>query len=431
MITAGHVCVHRFPAKITLDDISYTTRSESKITFYDLFGAPHDGKIVYQSENQVRHQQVATELYQKDHAYYCDCTPEMLETARAEAMKVGAKPGYNGRCRNRGLTSGALRLKTPLTGETTIQDVVQGSVTIQNDQIDDMILLRTDGSPTYMLSVVVDDHDMQITHIIRGDDHLTNAFRQQHIYLALHWPVPTYAHIPLIHGEDGAKLSKRHGAIGVEAYEEMGYLPQALRNYLLRLGWGHGDDEIISDAQAIEWFDLQGVGKSPARFDFKKLDHLNAHYIREMDNHALYKLIKGDVEKAVSDVVESRFERIEKGMDGLKQRATSIKELAQNALFYVQNRPIPISEKASQQIDEGRALLKELHATLSNTSPWSESHLEEVLRTYADTNDIKLGKIAQVLRAGLTGSHISPSMFEVMDVLGKEESLNRLQDRIK
>lgn len=420
----------QFLLRIEDTDKARSTEDATKaiIKGLDWLGLHHDGKIVYQSKNQVRHQQVATELYQKNHAYYCDCTPDMLEAAREAALKTGGKPGYNGRCRERGLTAGALRLKTPQSGETTLQDMVQESVTIQNDQIDDMILLRTDGSPTYMLSVVVDDHDMHITHIIRGDDHLTNAFRQHHIYEALHWGVPTYAHIPLIHGEDGAKLSKRHGAIGIEAYEEMGYLPIALRNYLLRLGWGHGDDEIISDAQAIEWFDLQGVGKSPARFDFKKLDHLNGHYLREMDNHALFNLIKGDIQALVPDIPDTRMARIEQGMNGLKQRATHVKELAQNALFYVQNRPIPLSEKAATQIKEGRVLLQDLHTALADVSPWTGSTLEQCLRAYADKTDIKLGKIAQVLRAALTGSHISPSMFEIMDVLGKEEALNRLKD---
>jgi glutamyl-tRNA synthetase len=393
-------------------------------------GLRWDEDVIYQSKNSHRHQDVGVQLHQKGHAYYCDCTPQMLEEARAEAMKSGKKPGYNGRCRHRDLTSGALRLKTPETGETTLQDLVQGPITVQNDQIDDMILMRSDGTPTYMLSVVVDDHDMGITHVIRGDDHLTNAFRQQHLYTAMHWPLPQFAHIPMIHGADGAKLSKRHGAIGVEAYQEMGYLPKALRNYLLRLGWGHGDDEIISDEQAIEWFSLQNVGKSPSQFDFKKLDNLNAHYVREMDNHALFNLIKKEMKAMVSDVPEERFERIEKGMDGLKQRATTIKELAQSAVFYVQSRPLPLSEKAQEQIHKGKPLLEDLHKAFSETNDWSHDALEAYARSFAETKDIKLGQIAQILRASLTGSHISPSVFDVMEVLGKEVSLDRIKDAL-
>lgn len=384
-----------------------------------------DQDVVYQSQNFERHQQVGAQLYEKGQAYYCDCSPEMLEASREAALKTGQKPGYNGHCRNRHLTAGALRLKTPETGSVTLNDFVQGPITIQNDQIDDMVLLRSDGTPTYMLSVVVDDHDMKITHVIRGDDHLTNAFRQYHIYHAMGWPIPHFAHIPMIHGADGAKLSKRHGAIGVESYEEMGYLPQALRNYLLRLGWGHGDDEIISDTQAIEWFSLDNVGKSPARFDFKKLDNLNAHYLRETENSVLLPLVEKEIKKLIPHALH--LERVQKGMNGLKQRATTIKELAQNALFYVRSCPLELADEARDQLQKNKDLLPDLIQTLRPLPHWTHDELESALRIFAETRAIKLGQVAQTLRAALTGTLISPSVFDVMESLGKGESLERLE----
>lgn len=392
-------------------------------------GLHWDQETVYQSHNFHRHQEVGIQLYQKGQAYYCDCSPEFLEEMRETALKNGQKPGYNGRCRHRNLTTGALRLKTPETESVTIQDLVQGPVTIQNEQIDDMVLLRSDGTPTYMLSVVVDDHDMNITHVIRGDDHLTNAFRQYHIYKAMGWHVPEFAHIPMIHGPDGAKLSKRHGSVGVEAYEDMGYLPIALRNYLVRLGWGHGDDEIISDAQAIEWFTLNNVGKSPARFDFRKLDSLNAHYIREADNSFLTTLVQKELPKFLpDDTWKSHRDRLEKGMNGLKQRATTVKELTQNALFYVRSRPLPLTEEAQAQIAQNKDLLKTIADHMAVLSLWNHHSLETTLRQFCETQGIKLGQAAQTLRAALTGSLISPSVFDAMEVLGKQESLARLND---
>lgn len=392
-------------------------------------GLKWDHDVVYQSLNLHRHQQVGVQLYENGQAYYCDCSPQMLEEMREISLKTGQKPGYNGRCRHRGLTSGALRLKTPETGSVTVQDLVQGTVTIQNTQIDDMILLRSDGTPTYMLSVVVDDHDMHITHVIRGDDHLTNTFRQYHIYKAMGWAVPEFAHIPMIHGADGSKLSKRHGAIGVEAYEEMGYLPVALRNYLVRLGWAHGNDEIISDAQAIEWFTLSNVGKSPARFDFKKLDSLNAHYIREADNLTLVNLAKKELPRFLTKPLsETHLERLEKGMNGLKQRSTTLKDLVNYSLFYVRSLPLPLSEEAQAQIDQNKELLSDLSAHLSGVTPWDHKSLETSIRQFCEGKNIKLGQAAQTLRAALTGALISPSVFEVMEILGKEESVNRLKE---
>src|SRR3989344_867954 len=423
----------QFLLRLEDTDQILSTETDTHATLHGLewLGLPWDQDVVYQSHNMKRHQDVGLELYEKGQAYYCNCTPQQLEELRKTALKTGQKPGYNSHCRHRRLTAGALRLKTPGTGSVTIQDLVQGPVAIQNEQIDDMVLLRSDQTPTYMLSVVVDDHDMNITHVIRGDDHLTNAFRQYHLYKAMQWPIPEFAHIPMIHGADGSKLSKRHGAIGVEAYEEMGYLPKALRNYLLRLGWGHGDDEIISDAQAIEWFTLQHVGKSPARFDFKKLDNLNAHYLRETDNHTLLALVQKELPHFLADpLLESHVNRLEKGMTGLKQRATTLRDLTQSALFYVRPPPLPLSEIAQEHLTQNRPLLKELQTHLTDLTSWTHDGLEADLRSFAETRGIKLGQVAQVLRAALTGAHISPSVFDVMDVLGKEESLGRIQDAL-
>jgi len=296
-----------------------------------------------------------------------------------------------------------------------------------------MVLLRADGTPTYMLGVVVDDHDMGVTHVIRGDDHLTNAYRQTQLYLALGWEPPAFGHIPLIHGADGAKLSKRHGALGVEAYREMGYLPEALRNYLLRLGWGHGDDEIISTEQAIEWFDLDAVVRSPARFDFTKLDDLNGHYLRQAEDSRLVDLITPRLEKTLGQGLdEAAKSRLERAMEGLKERARKVDELAENARFYVINRPVPLDKKAADILnDGGRQKIADILPLLSATKTrenWEAQALEGLVRDYAEETGIKLGEVAQPLRAALTGSKTSPPIFEVMDVLGREESLNRLSD---
>lgn len=384
---------------------------------------PWDGSPVFQSKNRERHQQVAHDLYKKGRAYYCQCAPEALQAMREHAMKTGQKPGYNGHCRDKGHTSGALRLLAPDTGSIVINDLVQGTVDVRNDQIDDMVLLRSDGTPTYLLSVVVDDHDMGITHVIRGDDHLTNTFRQYQIYEAMGWDIPEFAHIPLIYGPDGTKLSKRHGAVSVEVYRDMGYLPQALRNYLLRLGWGHGDDEIISDAQAIEWFSLNNIGKSPSRFDFKKLDHVNAHYLRLMDNDTLVDLIL----PFTGPLSSEKKARVLQGMDGLKIRATTLKELAENAQVYTNDRPLTYTEDAQKLLDDkGRKIMADLVPLITELSDWSTSAIETVVRGYAETSGIKLGHVAQPLRAAITGRAVSPSVFDVMAILGREECLGRL-----
>jgi glutamyl-tRNA synthetase len=322
-----------------------------------------------------------------------------------------------------------IRLKSPQDGATTIHDRVQGDVTISNNELDDLIILRADGSPTYNLSVVVDDHDMGITHVIRGDDHLNNAFRQTQIYRALNWPPPEFAHLPLIHGPDGTKLSKRHGALGVDAYRELGYLPEALRNYLLRLGWGHGDEEIMSTEQAIAWFDLDAVGRAPARFDFAKLDNLNGHYIRLAEDDRLAALVDERIDKMTGrPVSEADRTRLRRAMPELKLRPKTLEELAANTLFLVTKRPITPDDKAAKLLtEEARQLLAELLHCLEQVI-WEAGSLEERVRKFADEKGIALAAVAQPLRAALTGSAASPGIFWVMEVLGTEESRGRIAD---
>ncbi|WP_299399411.1 glutamate--tRNA ligase [Pelagibius sp.] len=400
-------------------------------------GLDWDDDVVFQFSRAEHHAELARRLLADGKAYRCYASPEELEEMRALARAEGRPMRYDGRWRDRDPAEAppgvdpVIRLKMPQAGETEIEDLVQGPVTVANDQLDDMVLLRADGTPTYMLSVVVDDHDMGVTHVIRGDDHLTNAFRQTQLYRALGWEPPAFAHIPLIHGADGAKLSKRHGALGVEAYRDMGYLPAALRNYLLRLGWGHGDDEIISTEQAIGWFDLDGVGKSPARFDFVKLDNLNGVYMRETDTavllDAVRPIIEAKMERKLSTAAAARLER---GMEGLRARAKNLVELAENAMFYVIDRPLPLNAKAEKILkDEARQRLGRLQAALSVIEEWSEPALESAVRAFVESEGCKLGDAAQPLRAALSGSNTSPGIFEVMDILGREECLARIADQ--
>ncbi len=318
----------------------------------------------------------------------------------------------------------------PQAGETVVDDAVQGEVRVANTQLDDMVLLRADGSPTYMLAVVVDDHDMGITHVIRGDDHLNNAFRQANLYQAMGWPVPVFAHVPLIHGPDGAKLSKRHGALGVEAYRDMGYLPDGLRNYLLRLGWSHGDDEIISTGQAIEWFDLSGIGRSPARIDFDKLANVNGHYLRETPDRDLV----GDVGGVAARIgtllkrplTSEEERRLTAATGELKQRARTTQELAENSLFYFVA-PEPDAKALKLLSGEAPTLLARLGPVLGGEADWSAATLEGAIRGFAEAEGVKLGKVAQPLRAALTGRAASPGIFQVLEVLGREESLARIE----
>jgi glutamyl-tRNA synthetase len=393
-----------------------------------------DGDIVFQSQQVARHAEIARQLLAEGQAYYCFCTPAELEAMREKARAEGRSVRYDGMWRDRDPKTAppgvppVIRLKAPQTGETVIDDRVQGRVTVSNEQLDDLIILRADGTPTYNLSVVVDDHDMEITHVIRGDDHFNNAFRQTQIYRALGWDVPEFAHVPLIHGPDGAKLSKRHGALGVDAYRDLGYLPEALRNYLLRLGWSHGDDEIISTEQAIAWFDLGAVGRAPARFDFAKLGNLNGHYIRATSDAQLAALVAPVIERNLGRPLDDAARtRLEAAMPGLKPRAKTLVELAQIAHFYVAPRPIPVDDKAKAILRPAAAMLAEL-ATKLGDLPWDAASLETAIRDFTEARGLKLGEAAQPLRAALTGSTASPPIFEVMAVLGRSESLARLAD---
>ncbi len=399
-------------------------------------GLDWEGDAVSQFSKASHHAEIARQLLVENKAYNCYCTPEELQEMRNAARKKGTAKLYEGRCRDRDPASApkrikpAIRLKVPLSGETVIEDLVQGEVTVANDQLDDMILLRADGTPTYMLAVVVDDHDMGVTHIIRGDDHLTNAFRQTQLYGALGWETPAFAHIPLIHGPDGTKLSKRHGALGIDAYRDAGFLPEALCNYLLRLGWSHGDDEIISRDQAIEWFGLNAVGRSPSRFDIDKLNNVDGHYIRHAEDERLAELViprlRALLDGKLADEAESRLTR---GMPGLKGRAKTLVELAKSAQFYVQARPLALDEKAARILEDGgRKHLKQLSDRLADLSGWTQKDLEDATRGYVEAHDIKLGKATQPLRAALTGGTVSPGIFEVMEILGREETLARLED---
>jgi len=409
---------------------------EAIVDGLDWLGLDFDGDPIFQFARAARHAEVARQMLASGHAYLCYCTPEELAEMRERAKTEGRPMRYDGRWRDRdpkdapaGIAP-VTRLKAPQSGETVVQDRVQGEVRVGNEQLDDMVLLRGDGTPTYMLSVVVDDHDMEITDVIRGDDHLTNSFRQVQIYRSMGWSVPNFAHIPLIHGPDGAKLSKRHGALGVEAYRDMGYLPEALRNYLLRLGWAHGDEEIISTEQAIEWFDLDGVGRSPSRFDFAKLDNLNGHYIRAADDARLVAQVLPRLEKRLGHAVDDTgTARLLAGMTGLKERAKTLEQLADNALFYVRRRPLPIDAKAAALLTpDARQALGRAVAALTSVEPWDVTAIETAVRGFAAAENLKLGQIAQPLRAALAGSVTSPGIFDVAAVLGRAETLGRIGD---
>jgi glutamyl-tRNA synthetase len=405
-------------------------------------GLDWDGEVVYQFSRAARHREVAESLLAQGRAYHCFASQQELEEMREAARREGKPLRYDGRWRDRDPSeapAGAkpvIRLKAPAEGETVVEDAVQGRVVWQNKDLDDLVLLRSDGTPTYMLAVVVDDHDMGVTHVIRGDDHLTNAARQSQIYQALDWNVPSMAHVPLIHGPDGAKLSKRHGALGVEAYRSMGYLPAALRNYLVRLGWSHGDQEIFSLDEMIAAFDLSSIGRSPARFDFAKLENLNGHYMREFPDEDLVR----DLEAILPELgpprgLGSRFDpelraRLLAAMPGLKERAKTLVELLDSAYYLYARRPILLDEKAATVLADGRQRLAGIEPKLEAVASWEVPSIEGVVRAHAEAVGAKLGQVAQPLRAALTGRATSPSLFDVMAVLGKDESLARLKDQL-
>lgn len=393
-----------------------------------------DGDAISQFSRVERHREVAQQLLDEGKAYYCYCTPDELTAMREIARSEGRTVAYDRRWRDNDATPPSdvkpvIRLKAPLEGDTVIQDAVQGEVTVSNSVIDDLVLMRGDGTPTYMLAVVVDDHDMGVTHAIRGDDHLTNAFRQSVIYDAMGWDTPIFAHIPLIHGSDGKKLSKRHGALAADSYRDEGFLPEAMRNYLLRLGWGHGDDEFIPTDKAIEWFGLDGIGKAAARFDTQKLTALNYEYIRQADDKRLTDLVLPLIEKDLGDDFNtSGAIWLTQGMPGLKERAKTLLELATSAAFYMRSLPFTYNDKALKLMNKGNAkeLLAKFVAALETVSDWTQENLEQAAKALSESEEVGLGKIAQPIRVALTGSTVSPSVFEVMAVLGRDETVKRL-----
>jgi glutamyl-tRNA synthetase len=401
-----------------------------------------DGDVIYQYSRAPRHREVAEALLASGKAYRCYATPEELAAMREKARAEGRTRLYDGMWRDRDPSTAppgmkpTIRLRAPQTGETVIEDQVQGRVVWQNENLDDLVLLRGDGNPTYMLAVVVDDHDMGVTHIIRGDDHLINAARQKQIYDALGWNIPSMSHIPLIHGPDGSKLSKRHGALGVDAYRAMGYLPAALRNYLVRLGWSHGDQEIFSTDEMIAAFDLSGVGRSAARFDFAKLENLNGHYIRHTDDQSLVKMFEGVLDhvpngsELKAKLNPSTRAQLLEAMPNLKERAKTLIDLIDGAYFIFADRPLQIEPKAAALLTpENRELIGRLRGVLEAIKDWSAENTEAALRAFAEQNGLKLGAVAQPLRAALTGRSTSPGIFDVLAVLGRQECLARLSDQ--
>jgi glutamyl-tRNA synthetase len=409
-------------------------------------GLDWDGDVIYQFARASRHAEIASEMLAKGAAYKCYASAQELEEMRDLARKEGRPPRYDGRWRDLGGTEKeaqaiaegrkpVVRLKAPREGETVVDDRVQGKVTFPNKDLDDLILLRSDGTPTYMLAVVVDDHDMGVTQVIRGDDHFTNAARQTHIYQAMGWTPPLWAHIPLIHGPDGAKMSKRHGALGVDAYRAMGYLPEALRNYLARLGWSQGDREFFTTPELIEAFSLDQVHRSPARFDYAKLENMNGHFLRNMADEALLEQLiaalphlPGGPDMAAK-LDPAKKAQLARALPGLKERAKTLIELAEGAQFLFAARPLAYDAKAAEILSPaGRSHLAALAPKLAALSDWTAASAEEAVRAYVTESGAKLGQVAQPLRAALTGRSTSPGIFDVLETLGREESLGRIAD---
>jgi glutamyl-tRNA synthetase len=422
-------------------------------------GLDWDGDVIHQFQRAARHREATEQLLASGNAYFCYATPQELDAMREKARAAAVPPRYDGRWRDRPASDArpgvkpVVRLKAAREGETVLDDKVQGRVAWANKDLDDLVLLRSDGTPTYMLAVVVDDHDMGVTHIIRGDDHLTNAARQMQIYQALGWEAPVMAHIPLIHGADGAKLSKRHGALGVDAYRAMGYLPEALRNYLVRLGWSQGNKEFFSTREMIEAFDLAHVGRAPARFDFAKLESMNGHYIRNTPDEALASALEtaltylpagAGVSQKLDDTMRAKLRA---SMPGLKERAKTLIELLDGAKFLFVDRPLVLDDKATYVlragpgkvrvdspgaefvVTRGAGHIAALIPRFAALPEWNAASLEATVRDYAGEIKVKLGDVAQPLRAALTGRTVSPGIFDVLEVLGREESLARLRDQ--
>ncbi|QIE56075.1 glutamate--tRNA ligase [Pikeienuella piscinae] len=428
----------RFLLRIEDTDRARSTPEATAAIYEGLkwLGLGWDGDAVSQFERADRHRKAAARMLKSGGAYRCFATQEEIGAAREAAKAAGRPPVFHSPWRDKGPEDWpdapyTVRLKAPREGAITIDDQVQGEVTFPAGQIDDLILLRSDGGPTYMLAVVVDDHEMGVTHVIRGDDHLTNAARQVAIYRALGWTPPVFAHIPLIHGPDGAKLSKRHGALGVDAYREMGYLPEAMRNYLARLGWAHGDDEFFTTAEALEWFDLPGVGRSAARFDFAKLENLNGRHMRAADDEALLSAaldLAALTRRPEPDTAKRAM--LLSAMPGLKERAKTLIELLDSAYYILADRPLELDGKAMKLLDEeARTRLTRLTERLRNVSEWRAEALEIEARAFAEEEGLKLGKVAQPTRAALTGRTTSPGVFDVLVTLGRDESLARLSDQ--
>jgi len=426
----------RFLLRIEDTDRARSTPEATQAIFAGLtwLGLDWDGEAVSQVSRVSRHAEVVEEMLAAGTAYRCFSTKEEIDAFREAAKAEGRPPLFESPWRDADPATHpdapyAVRLKAPREGQITVEDAVQGRVVWEAATLDDLILMRSDGTPTYMLAVVVDDHDMGVTHVIRGDDHLTNAARQTLIFRAMGWDVPVFAHIPLIHGPDGAKLSKRHGALGVEAYAEMGYLPEAMRNYLARLGWSHGDDEFFTTDQMVEWFGLDTVGKAPARMDFAKLENLNGQHMRAADDAALVSALADHMARLGRPLTEAKRPLLLAAMAGLKPRAKTLIELEDLAYYLLAERPLIPDEKAAKQLDEaGRALLGRIAPKIAVAAPFDHETLEAMARDFAEAEGLKLGKVAQPLRAALTARAVSPGVFEVMETLGRDETLARIAD---
>lgn len=422
-----------FLLRIEDTDLLRSTKQAQEVILesMDWLDLKFDEEIVYQSTRRARHLEVANQLLADGKAYYCFTDQEKVANLREEARSKGEYFIFKSPWRNASNdeypkdVKPVIRLKAPREGDTVVKDLLQGDVIVQNSHLDDMILVRSDGTPTYMLAVVVDDHDMGITHIIRGDDHLSNAPRQQLIYMAMGWDIPQMVHIPLIHGSDGTKLSKRHGALGADSYKEMGYLPEALNNYLLRLGWSHGDDEIISREQAIKWFDIDGLGKSPSRLDFDKMRNMNAQYLRKCDDSVLAEMIFAHYNGELSDISKNA---ISKAIESMKPRAELVTDLYELAEMFIVDKPLVISEEARQIISECDESLKhQVVDTIKEIEEFSKDNIQTALKEIAKDNNLKLGELMKYVRAYVAGRTASPSVFEMIAIIGKEETISRLK----